>query len=136
MRVHDITQQAHDAAAAFTTMLSTRDQDAPIADLAGPLARLSEAAAQASSLVAAHPSIRDNDLLPTGRRSKGPLTVDRAARVLAVAMGNDCFDRVDNWESLEDWQRDLTELYTRPTHAYPEIERFTSIATALVAAID
>ena len=60
--------------------------------------------------------------------------VEKAARAAAKADASDCFDRIDEWEGLEQWQRDASPN-EYPDYDHEDAVFWRSIAkAALVAA--
>ena len=60
--------------------------------------------------------------------------IERAARAAAKADASDCFDRIDEWEGLEQWQRDASPN-EYPDYDHEDAVFWRSIAkAALVAA--
>lgn len=60
--------------------------------------------------------------------------IERAARAAARAGGTDCFERIEEWEALEQWQNDASPN-EYPDYDYEDAVFWRSIAkAALVAA--
>lgn len=57
-------------------------------------------------------------------------SVEEVARALADESDDGCFDRIDEWESQEDWER---EAYpdNHPTSDYEDAEHWTRLASRL-----